>query len=102
MWITSLAPRASATKLPPRLCTQPGTTLKAAKTSYLIEVDGHISLQLHPGPREAAFRVALDLGNDGTDIRVVVIEGDDPFSETAKRSFYQYDRGERRWILHGP
>ena len=101
MWITSLAPHARATKLPPRLCTQPGTTLKAAKTTYLIEIDGHISLQLHPGPREAAFRAALELGREATEIRVILIEGDDPFSETARRSFYQYDRDERRWILHG-
>ena len=78
------------------------TTLKATKTSYLIEVDGHICLQLHPGPRDAAFRAALELGKDGTEVRVTVIEGDDPFSDTAKRSFYQYDREERRWVMHGP
>ena len=75
--------------------------MKAEKTSYLIEIDGHISLELHPGPRDAAFRAALELGKDGTDIRVIVIEGSDPFSETAKRSFYQYDRQERSWIMHG-
>jgi hypothetical protein len=76
--------------------------LKAAKTSYLIEIDGHICLELHPGPRDAAFRAALELATDANDIRVIVIEGSDPFSETAKRSFYQYDREQRRWALHGP
>jgi hypothetical protein len=75
--------------------------LKATKTRYFIEVDGHICLEPHLGPRDAVFRAALDLGKDSADIRVILIEGDDPFSDAAKRSFYRYDRDERRWTLHG-
>lgn len=75
--------------------------MKTAKTHYFIEVDGIVSLEPHPGPRDAAFRAALEHAHGATDIRIIVIEGDDPFSDKAKRSFYQYDPEDRRWILRG-
>lgn len=75
--------------------------VKAPKMRYFFEIDGVVSLEPHSGPRDSAFRAALEQAHGAADIRVIVIEGDDPFSDAAKRSFYQYDPHDRRWIMRG-
>lgn len=79
--------------------TQPKNKLKASRIQFFIEIDGHVSIESHPGPRDAAFRVALQQAKDATQIRVIAVEGDDPLSEGAKRSIYEYNPEERRWSL---
>lgn len=75
--------------------------VKAARIQYFIEIDGYVSIEPHPGPRDAAFRIALDHGKDATHLRVIAVEGEHPLSEAAKRSIYEYDPHERRWTLVG-
>lgn len=58
-------------------------------------------MESHPGPRDAAFRVALQGAKDAAHVRVIAIEGDDPLAESAKRSIYEYNPQERRWTLIG-
>ena len=73
--------------------------MKVPKTRYFIEVDGFISLDPHHGPRDAAFRSALEHGTDAREVRVIAVEGEDPLSDSAKRSIYEYDTANRRWSL---
>jgi len=73
--------------------------VKAPRTRYFIEIDGIVSLEPHAGPRDEAFRAALAQAHGATDVRVIAIEGEDPFSEAAKRSFYQFDPRDRRWVM---
>ena len=75
--------------------------MKASKTRYFIELDGTLLLEAHPGPRDAAFRAALEHAHGHSGLRVIVVEGDDPLSDTARRTFYRYDPRERRWALEG-
>jgi hypothetical protein len=73
--------------------------LRAAPTRYFIEVDGFMSIEPHPGPREAACAAALEQGRDANLLRVIAIEGEDPLSEAAKRTIYEYDSHHRRWAM---